>query len=82
MTGCEEDSLMEQLEKQLFQENGPIMTGKPLWRALGYSSGDAFRQAVCRKTIPIPIFAIELRRGKFALTKDVAIWIVKQRPKT
>ncbi|AXQ98283.1 hypothetical protein [Pseudoalteromonas piscicida] len=46
---------------------------------LGYGSGEAFRQAVSRKTVPIPVFSIDKRKGKFALTKDVARWLAKQR---
>jgi hypothetical protein len=47
--------------------------------ALGYRSTDAFRKALTRKTVPIPVFSVENRRGKYALVKDVAEWLVKQR---
>jgi len=67
------------LERELAQLHGPMMTGEALRGALGYPSSDAFRQAVARKTTPIPIFPIEKRRGKFALTKDVAAWLAAQR---
>ena len=72
-------TLAKKLEQDLLALYGPIMFGKNLHKALGYGSGDAFRQAVCRKTIPIPVFAIEKRKGKFALTKDVALWLARQR---
>lgn len=71
--------LQTQLEQDLFDKYGPMMTGDNLRIALGYPSKDAFRQALVRKTLPIPVFSIEKRRGKFALTKDVAIWIAEQR---
>lgn len=67
------------LERELMQLHGPMMTGESLRIALGYPSKDAFRQAVARKSTPIPVFGIEKRRGKFALTKDVAAWIAVQR---
>ncbi len=67
------------LERDLIHLHGPMMTGEALRLALGYPSKDAFRQAIARKTTPIPVFGIEKRRGKFALTKDVAAWIVAQR---
>lgn len=71
--------LVTLLERDLIQLHGPMMTGEALRLALGYPSKDAFRQALVRKTLPIPVFGIEKRRGKFALTKDVAGWIVAQR---
>lgn len=75
-------TLAKELEKDLLELYGPTMFGKTLIQALGYGSGDAFRQAVSRKTIPIHVFPIEKRKGKFALTKDVALWLAKQRIKT
>jgi hypothetical protein len=67
------------LEHELSSQHGPLMTGEHLWVALGYPSKEAFRQAVVRKKTPIPIFGIEKRRGRFALTKDVAAWLAAQR---
>ncbi|MEY4593462.1 MAG: hypothetical protein RIR18_2357 [Pseudomonadota bacterium] len=72
-------SLEQLLEEALMNQHGPMITGKSLWEALGFTSGDAFRQAIVRKTLPIPVFSIENRRGKFALTKDVAIWLARTR---
>ena len=34
-----------------------------------------------RKTLPVPVFELEKRRGKFALTIDVAKWLVQERTK-
>lgn len=56
-----------------------MMFGDALRKALGYRSGDAFRQAASRGTLPIHTFKIETRRGRFAMTKDVAKWLVEQR---
>lgn len=67
------------LERELLSKHGPMMTSEDLRIALGYPSKEAFRQAVARKTTPIPVFGIEKRRGKFALTKDVAAWLAAQR---
>lgn len=71
--------LTEALEKELFDRHGPLMTGEYLAKALGYQSLEAFRIAVRRKTVPIHIFPIEKRKGKFALTKDVAKWVAQLR---
>lgn len=74
-----DESLHAVLEHELTVQHGPMMTGEPLRIALGYPSKESFRQAFVRKTTPIPIFTLERRRGKFALTKDVAAWLASQR---
>ena len=71
--------LADRLTAELMREHGPMMTGEALRRALGYPSMDAFRQAVFRRTVPIPVFSIPHRRGKFALVADIARWIAEQR---
>lgn len=35
--------------------------------------------ALARSRVPISVFGIEHRRGKFALVKDLAIWLARQR---
>ena len=71
--------LVKKIEHKLVERYGLMVGGKDLWQALGYRSGDAFRQAICRNTIPIPIFPIKTRRGKFALSMDIAKWLAQQR---
>jgi hypothetical protein len=72
-------TLAKELEQDMLALYGPTLFGKHLINALGYGSADAFRQAVSRKTVPVTVFPIEKRKGKFALTKDVAKWLAKQR---
>jgi hypothetical protein len=67
------------LERELMRQHGPMMSNDNLRVALGYPSKEAFRQAIARKSVPIPVFDIEKRRGKFALTTDVAAWLAAQR---
>lgn len=74
-----EENLASVLERDLMNQYGPIMGRDNLWMALGYSSNDAFRQAVFKDLVPIPVFEIENRRGKFALVKDVAKWLAEKR---
>jgi hypothetical protein len=52
-----------------------VVGGPTLWRLLGYRTGDAFRKAAQRKTLPVPVFKLAGRQGRFALTADVASWI-------
>jgi len=73
-----EQQLADALERDLFNRHGPLIGQEHLWQALGYSSIDAFRQAEARRTLPVRIFPLERRRGKFALVKDVANWLASQ----
>jgi len=63
------------LEGELFARFGPTLGGEDLWVALGYPSMEAFRQALSRGLLPVPVFSLPHRRGKFALVKDVAQWL-------
>ncbi|MBL4882159.1 MAG: hypothetical protein JKX82_12755 [Oleispira sp.] len=74
-----ESDFAESIELSLLKEYGPILSDERLANCLGYPSIGAFRKAVSRKTVPITVFSIPNRSGKFALTKDVAGWLVTQR---
>jgi len=71
--------LAQILEKDLLQQYGPLIGNDALRSALGYPSQDAFRQALARGRLPVPVFALPKRRGKFALVKDVAAWLARCR---
>jgi len=91
VTGCDQDCngsweaimttelLAASLERDLFDRYGPMVAGDELRQALGYTSKDAFRQALSRQTVPVPVFGLPNRRGKFALVKDIAKWLADQR---
>lgn len=72
----EEDSrnLMEQDLRRLY---GPVLDSEALWRILCYPTRDAFRQAVKKGVCPVAVFSVAHRRGYFALTKSVAIWLTE-----
>jgi hypothetical protein len=59
----------------LLTQSGPLTGGKDLVKALGYRSAAAFRQASQRGTLPVHVFEIPSRRGKFALTSDIINWL-------
>ena len=65
---------LPQLEAQLIRAYGVIVGGARLTRALGYPTQQAFRQAVARGRVPVPLFTIPGRRGKFAQVQDIARW--------
>jgi hypothetical protein len=69
------------MARELTRQYGPLLSGDNLRVALGYPSKEAYRMALVRKSIPVPIFELENRRGKFALTLDVARWLVTERTK-
>lgn len=75
------EKLTGEIKAELMAAYGAMLTGRDLYRTLGYPTPDAFRQAVSKKTVPVTIFPIENRRGKFALTKDVAFWLATQKIK-
>lgn len=74
-----ETTLAHQLERELMSQYGPMVSNDALRMVLGYSSKAAFRQALSRKTVPVPVFSLANRRGKFALVRDVATWLAAQR---
>jgi hypothetical protein len=68
-------SLEEQLETDLLALYGPLIGGKDLQRVLGYRTAGAFRQAAARKKLPVDVFTIPNRKGRFCLAKDLARWL-------
>ena len=75
------DELTYDIERELYCYIGPLLFGKHLYAALGFSNHDAFRQALSRKTIQVEIFSLPNRRGRFALSRDVARWLANERLK-
>lgn len=69
---------LDELEKRLTRTLGTVVGGAALSRALGYPSQGAFRQAVARGRLPVRVFELEGRRGRFALTADIARWLWAQ----
>lgn len=67
--------LNEKLADQFLQNNGPIVSGKVLWEALGFRSASAFRQAKIEGRLGIDVFKIPNRRGNFAYAEEVAAWL-------
>ncbi len=62
---------------QLVHSFGPLIGGMDLAKVLGFRNQPAFRQAVYRGRIPIRLFSIPGRRGKFAMTTDVDAWLTE-----
>jgi hypothetical protein len=71
---------LSQLTEALLKTHGELMSGPALYRILGFKSAGGFRQARRREPDSlVPIFQIPQRRGYFAITRDVADWLYRQR---
>lgn len=80
MLSAPASSLADLLERDLLARYGsPLIGGEELRVALGYPSREALRQAIARGTVPVPLFPVPHRRGKFALVKDVAACLAQWR---
>lgn len=77
--GTKVEGLARSLEQDLLMRYGPMIGQDDLRQALGYASLASFRQAYCRGQLPVPVFAIPHRRGKYALVKDLALWLASSR---
>lgn len=64
-------------ERDLLEQFGPLMGGNELQRALGFKSSVTFRRDARLGRLPVEVFEVEGRRGKFALTSDVARWLYR-----
>lgn len=73
--GQKTEVLARELEASLSIQYGAILSAPEIQKVLGYPSEYAYRQAVNRKTIPVPIFELKHRRGKFALLRDVVLFL-------
>ncbi len=68
----------EQFENLLVRHYGAAIGGRDLREALGFKSASAFCRAVHAGRLPIRLFQMEGRRGRFALATDVAEWLEKR----
>jgi hypothetical protein len=71
--------LASALETTLVQQYGFMLGQGELTRILAYPTTSAFRRAAYRRQLPIAVFSIEHRKGKFALARDVAVWLATLR---
>ncbi len=69
----------EDFEYRLISALGATVGGRALTMALGYPTQDAFRKASHRGRLPVRTFEMVGRRGRFAVTTDIAQWLWDQR---
>lgn len=71
--------LFNEIRQNLATRYGELIGVRDLWLVMGFPSQEALQRAHARGTIGLPIFEIEHRRGRFALTTEVASWLVRSR---
>lgn len=59
----------------LFDKYGPLIGGNDLVKILGYRTPSAFNKSVRESRVGIQVFDITGRKGKFAYSAEVAIWL-------
>lgn len=51
------------------------MDSRALTALFKFGSDRSFRRSACKGTLPVSVFRIPGRRGWFARTEDVAVWL-------
>jgi len=59
----------------LLNRYGPLLGGDELVSILGFKTKAAFYRSVRMNTLGVEVFNIAGRKGKFALTENVANWL-------
>jgi hypothetical protein len=74
MTNSDKSSAMRE---RLVKQYGPMLGGTELRSILGYRAASTFNRAKRLNLIGVHIFQLPNRRGSFALTTDVADWLIR-----
>lgn len=65
----------DDLHRSLIEVYGPLLSDALLWRALGFKTWAGFDKAVRRGKVGVRVLTLPGRRGRYALTRDVASWL-------
>ena len=74
-----EPSGLTQLRTELQDRYGVVLDHIQLREILGYRTTSAFKRAIENERLGFKVFNIPGRRGKFALSADVAQWLWQAR---
>lgn len=75
-------ALIDRLHRSLAEQYGQVVGGADLANLLGFRSTDTLRKAISNNTLTLKTFVIPGRQGRFALTADVADWLIALRNST
>lgn len=64
-----------ELQTELLAVHGELMSGRSLWMALGFKAERGFQRAAQRGALPVGVFELKGRRGRFAKTREIAAWL-------
>lgn len=70
------------LRHSLTEQYGHIVGGSDLAKMLGFRSTDTLRKAIANNALTLKTFAVSGRQGRFALTFEVADWLIAMRDRT
>lgn len=59
----------------------PLIGGSDLRKLLGFRTAAAMQRAVRQGLMKVPVFHLEGRRGLFAITSEIAEWLLQERAK-
>jgi|GEM_PF-762080 len=65
----------DELQQALTAHFGPLVGGDDLRRQLGFKTAAAFERAVRLQRLGVRTFNLPGRRGRFALSVDIADWL-------
>jgi hypothetical protein len=60
---------------------GPVVGGEDLRGLLGYRTAAAFQKARAQEAIGVALFQLPDRKGWYAFTDEVCVWLVAHREK-
>ena len=73
------NGLCQRLEQTLIEKYGAMVGGADLAHLIGYRSADTLRKAVANDALTLKTFWVPGRQGRFALTVEVADWLMSMR---
>ena len=65
--------------EQLVERHGEVVGGVDLATMIGFRTVDALRKAIHSNKIGLKTFRMPGRPGHFALTREVAVWLLELR---
>jgi hypothetical protein len=71
-------TLAQELEADFVKRYGFVISSDKLQEALGFPSAAAVRKALEFCRVPVPVFRMPHRRGRFVLARDLAQWLAQQ----
>lgn len=65
----------EEVGSSLLALHGELMDSQALAALFKFRSGRAFRRSASKGALPVSVFRVPGRRGWFARTRDVGLWL-------